>query len=37
MFDYQRISIIETASLMYAIMRLNARAKKDSNEDSMKT
>jgi hypothetical protein len=37
MFDYQQISIIETASLMYTIMRLNAIVKKDSNEDSMKT
>jgi len=37
MFDYQQISIIETASLMYAIMRLNTIVKKDSNEDSMKT
>jgi hypothetical protein len=37
MFDYQQISIIETASLMYAIMRLNAIVKKDSNEDSLKT
>jgi hypothetical protein len=36
MFDYQQISIIETASLMYAIMRLKAIVKKDSNEDSMK-
>jgi hypothetical protein len=36
MFDYQQISIIETASLMYVIMRLNAIVKKDSNEDSMK-
>jgi hypothetical protein len=37
MFDYQQISFIETASLMYAIMRLNAIVKKVSNEDSMKT
>jgi len=37
LFDYQHVSIIETASLMYAIMRLNTIVKKDSNEDSMKT